>query len=162
MGAKGIRYGQGLKVVPLYAAAPTATFASKFVNCKAAHWATFLANWGTLDSAVVVTMEQATAAATTSSTPLAIKFWYRKLPAVGTDDTTITSASYSASTGVTLTASTDNSKALIIDVDPATLTEGYKFVRLVGTIGTAITGTGFMVNAILEPRYPSAVMASAS
>lgn len=162
MSTKGIRYGQGLKVTPLYAAAPTATFASKFVDVSNGHWATFLANWGTLDSAVVVTMEEATAAATTSSTPLAIKFWYRKLPAVGTDDTTITSASYSASTGVTLTASTDNSKALIIDVDPSTLTDGYHFVRLVGTISTAITATGFMVNSFLEPRYARAIQESAS
>jgi len=147
-----IRYGQGLKVTPLYAEEVTAAFASKFIKVSNAHWLTFLVNWGAIDTATTITVEQATASASTSSTPLAIKFWYRLLPAVGTDGTTISSASYCASTGKALTASTDDNKAMIIDVDPATLSDGYKYVRVVGT-NTNCAAAAFTVTGLLEQRY---------
>jgi hypothetical protein len=150
-----IRFGQGLKVTPLYAEEATAAFASKFIRVDRAHWLTFLVNWGAIDTAVTITVEQATASATTSSVPATIKFWYRLLPAVGTDDTTISSASYCASTGKALTASTDNNKAMIIDVDPATLSDTYKYVRVVGTL-TNCAAAAFTVTGLLEQRYSKA------
>lgn len=95
---------------------------------------------------------------TTPANSTAIAFSYRKGSAVGTDSMGARTAATSA--GVTFTAG-DDGKMLLIDVDPAALTDGYPYVRVVIDPGASMTAQVIAVLALLTPRYAQASQISA-
>jgi len=155
-----IRFGQGnLKIVPLACAYNTTATASNFVKINNAHWVTFGINWGAVDTAVTITVEECTSNDSTTSSPLAIPFKYRLSGAIGSD--TWGAVTTSDSAGLALVASTNNNQLMLIDIDPADLTSGYNYLRV--AIGTATNSTiPLAVNAFLESRYPQADHLSSS
>jgi len=155
----GIRYAEGVKVLPILGAkdlVATAT-ATSYVDFDNANWATFLVNCGVLTSTdstgeVVVTVEASTAG-TSNATEGAIAFQYRLSAAVDTD--TMGAITAGAAAGMAL-ANTDDNKTLIIDVDPAAVAASAadrRFVRLVFTPTAETTVTLLSVTAVLEGRY---------
>ena len=165
---KGIRYAEGLKVLPVLAPVDTTTSAvsSGEVWLREAHWVTFLVNFGNFTSdstdVVVITVESSTGNST-ASTDEAIAFSYRLSAAVDTDSMgAITAAT---SDGVTLGATSDDSKCLIIDVDPAYVTAhdtDAQYVRVVATPSGSVGALLLSAIAVIEPRYPGNSMNSAT
>lgn len=156
----GIRYAEGLKILPILAPADivaTAT-ATQYVDLDKINWATFVVSLGNVASTdstgeVVITVEASTAG-TSNATEGAIAFQYRLSAAVATDTMgAITSATAS---GAAINNTADN-VVVVIDVDPAVVAASAadrRFVRLVITPTSEITATVVGVNAFLEPRYP--------
>lgn len=154
----GIRFGEKIQVVPLYA--PVETTESKETACVAlenAQWVTFLVMTGALatdsDDQYEITVKSA-ATNSTGADDVAIPYKYRLSSAIGTDSWgAITSAT---STGFILEATTDGAKAVLIDVDPASVpaldSDGlYVYVDIATT--TMVSGP-VAVSAFIEPRYP--------
>lgn len=161
---KGIRFAEGLKVLPILAPADITTTATgtQYVDVSKAHWVTFVVQFGNLNNSTGAVTLEASTAASSNATEVAIGFKYRLTSAVATDSLgAITSAS---STGVAIAAADDN-KALIIDVDPAALPAvgaDYRYLRLFVTPAT--DNTNYLVGAVayLQPRYPGNSIASAT
>lgn len=156
----GIRYAEGMKVLPLTApvAFTTTAVESKYVDMNEAHWATFLVMFGVMTSdstdTVTITVEASTEASS-NATEVTMAFSYRLSSAVDTDSMgAITAAT---TTGVAVTASADDSKMLIIDVNPSNVAaEGadYRFLRVVATPSDAVAAGVISIVAVLESRYP--------
>lgn len=157
---KGIRFGEGLKPVPLAAAYNTTSTASSFVDVKNSHWLTFGVNWGAVDTAVTITVEECTSNSTSGgATEVAIPFRYRLSGAIGSDSWGAITTSDSS--GLALVASTNDNQMMLIDIDPSALDDGYNYVRV--KVGTASNGTlPLTVTAFLEPRYPQFNQVSSS
>jgi len=168
---KDNRFGFGAHIVPLKAPVDSAgtAYATPYVNLKDALSCTFLAYFGVVtatsaDQGVVVTVEASTAAAS-NATEVQVAFKYRLSGATGTDTWgAITSAT--AAGGVTV-ATTDDGKAVLIEVDPAVIEAAHgqrdaKFVRLVVGIDAGGTVTLNSVVALLDPAYPQATHLSAT
>lgn len=156
---KGIRFAEGLKVLPILAPqniVATAT-ATQYVDLDLVNWATFAVQFGAMTSdstdTVTVTVEASTAGSS-NATEVAIAFNYRLSSAVATDSMgAITAGSTS---GVAVTAADDN-KVLIIDVDPAVVQAtgaDFRYVRLVATPNAEMASCNIGVVAYLEHRYP--------
>ena len=128
-----IRYGEGVQVVPLLAVEATANDHSYYVHCKNAHHVTFLVGVGTCDTATTITVLEASSAATTSAQ--AIPFHYRLSGACSAGSDTWSAVTSCDSTGFALTATTDNGKFILIDIDPSDLTDGdhYLYVKTAAT-----------------------------
>lgn len=156
------RYAEKLHIVPLLApvSSTDAVAISNAVNLENAHWVSFLVNWGAITGdteKLVVSVEASThGAATTNSADTAIPFVYRLSSTLAADNwgdpTTC------ASTGLEILG-TNDSMALLIDVDPATIPAldsdaTYLHVILDGT-GLS-TNAGMSVYALMEDRYPQA------
>jgi hypothetical protein len=164
---KGIRYAEGLKVLPVLAPVDTAASAvsSESVNLREAQWVTFLVNFGNMTSdttdTVTLTVESSTGSAT-AATDEAIAFNYRVSSAVATDSMgAITAAT---SDGFALT-STDDNKCVVIDVDPAYVAAkdtDAQFIRVVATPSAAVAICLLGAIAVIEPRYPGNSMNSAT
>jgi hypothetical protein len=134
----------------------TTTTYSDVVNAGKAHWIQFLLSFGAItDDTVVVTVEECTSAAAAGNTAAA--FSYRLSSAVGTDSLGAVTAA--TASGVTITASDDN-KVLIVDVDPATLTNGYPYVRLAVDPGGSASACVVSCVILAEPRYAGATPVS--
>jgi hypothetical protein len=157
----GIRYAEGLKVLPILApVADSTSVATSYVDLDTAQWASFLVQFGAMTSdstdTVTITVECSTES-DSNATEIQVPFKYRLSAAVDTDTMgAITSAA--AATGAVVTAADDN-KLLIVDVDPASLPSltGYtdhRFLRLVLTKSAGLATNIIDVIAVLEPRYP--------
>jgi hypothetical protein len=161
----GIRYGQGLKPLPILTVADvvaTAT-ATAYFDLDQLNWATVIVSFGAIASTdstgeVVITVEASTAA-----TEGNVAFSYRLSAAVGTDSMgAITAATAAAGAAIPNTA--DNT-VVLIDIDPAVVAASAadrRYVRLVITPTSEITST--IVGAILiaEPRYPGNAIPSST
>lgn len=153
---KGIRFAEGLKVLPILAPqniVATAT-ATEYVDLKLANWATFAVQFGamTSDSTDICTVTvQASTAASSNATEISVAFNYRLSSAVATDSMGAITAATTA--GVAVTAADDN-KVLVIDVDPASLGGDYRFVRLVATPNAEMASCNLGAVAFLEHRFP--------
>jgi hypothetical protein len=166
---KDARLALGESVVPLKAPVDSAgtAFATPYVSLKNALHATFYYYMGVVtatsaDQNIVVTMEAATAAAS-SATDVAIAFKYRLSGATGTD--TLGAITSVTATGVSLDTTTADGKMLIIDVDPAALEAvlvDAAFVRMVVGIDAGGTVTLNAAWAELDPRYPQLTQLSAT
>lgn len=164
---KGIRYAEGLKVLPVIAPVDTAATAksSESVYLREAQWVTFLLQFGNLTSdstdTITITVESSTGSAT-AATDEAIAFNYRVSSAVATDSMgAITAAT---SDGFALT-STDDNKCVVIDVDPAYVASkdtDAQFIRVVATPSAAVAICLLSAVAVIEPRYPGNSMNSAT
>lgn len=160
-----MRYGEGLKVVPLLSAAATDSTVSAFVKVDQANWLTFLVHMGANDTTSTITVECCTANSTSGAALVAIPFSYRLSGEMGSDTwgaiTTVDSSGYA------LTSDYAN-VSLLLDIDPADLaadtgldTVEYWFAR-VKIACTSYSSNPIDVHAFLEPRWRKLDMNSAS
>ena len=148
-------------VVPVIAPFDTTTTVTEFftdiVGVKEYDAIEFVISFGAItgDTLVVKVYE---CDSITPGTATAIAFTYRLTSAVLTD--AVGAPTACASTGLTITAG-DDDKVLLIDVDPAALTDGYPYVRVGIDPGASMTHllTGAVV--LLKPRYPQQTNISA-
>lgn len=156
----GIRYAEGLKVLPVLApvAFTTTSINTEAVDMGENHWATFLINFGqmTSDSTDTVTVTVVCSSVDTSATGECIDFAYRLSAAVDTD--LMGAITAGTTDGVAVTAISD-ATLLIIDVDASKMvnktgvTPGrYLTLELAPSAEMASGVVG--VIAVLEPRYP--------
>jgi len=164
----GIRYAEGVKVLPILTPADivaTATYTS-YVDLDKVNWATFLVSLGAVSgtdstSEVVITVEASTAG-TSNATEGAVAFSYRLSAAVNTDTMGAITAATAAG-GAAINSTADNT-VVVIDVDPAVVaaTADRRFVRLLITPTAEITATVVGVIAVLEHRYPGNAIPSST
>jgi hypothetical protein len=162
MSYKGIRYGEGLHILPLTApvAFTTSAVSSAFIDMDVNHWVSFLVSFGVMTSdstdTVTLTVEACAIGTTTDSGETAMAFNYREYSAVATDSAgDITAAT---ATGMSVDASTDDAKVILIDVDPAKVAgavTGGRWVRVVATPSAAVAAGVISIVAVTEPRYPA-------
>ena len=166
---KGIRFAEGLKVLPLTApvAFTTSAVASQFVDMKLLNHVSFLVMFGVMTSdstdTVTVTVEACPIGTTTDSDDQPIAFRYRLSSAVGTDNWGAVTTS--STSGVALTADANDAMALLIDVDPAeaqTELSTARWLRVVATPSAAIAAGVISVVTVGEPRYPGAEQSSST
>lgn len=157
----GIRFAQGLQVVPLVTPAVLADGESAHVKVENMQWLSFLINFGTITAstdAVKFSIYSTTnAAGSTNSNDTALPFWYRLSSAVGTDDWGDVTYVSTGSDGVTVTGSDD--MLLILDLDPAIIPskdDGATHVYVDYDVTITATDTAPIVSIIgvFEPRYP--------
>lgn len=168
---KDARLAFGEHIVPLKAPVDSAgtAYATPYVNLKDALHCTFFAYFGVVtatsaDQNVIVTVEASTAA-TSNATEVALAYKYRLSGATGTD--TWGAVTSVANTGISLDTTTVDGKMLAIDIDPAAIEAAHgqrdaKFVRLVMGIDAGGTVTLNGVWAELDPMYPQTTHLSAS
>lgn len=153
----GVRFAEKHQIVPVYSPA-SCSDATKTaaVSLENAQWVTFLLQIGTLatDSDDLITLTVVTGAAgTTGAADTAIPFKYR-VASVGTDSWSAITDGTTA--GVRIEATTDNDKAYLIDVDPASipaLDADAAYVYL--DLATSTLTSGYAsACAFIEPRYP--------
>jgi hypothetical protein len=157
---KGIRYAEGLKVLPILGpiAFTTSAIDTEPIDMNENHWATFLCSFGamTSDSTDTVTVTVMCSSVETSATGNEVAFSYRLSAAVDTD--TMGAITAATSDGVAITAE-DDDKVLIIDVNPDALahansaTDG-RWVSLKFTPSAEMASGIVGVIAIGENRYP--------
>lgn len=158
---KDARFGILDNILPLIAPVDTAATEKRtpFLDMRKALHTTILVYFGvttatSADQNIIVTLQAATSAASTSET--AIAFRYRLSGATGANTwgavTTATSA------GASLDTTTLDNKILLIDVDPAALpaigADNY-FVSVVVTPDAGGTVTLLSALAISDPQYAS-------
>lgn len=164
----GIRYAEGLKVLPLLEPkdiVATAT-ASAYLDCDLLNWVTILVSFGAIASTdstgeVVVTVEASTAGSS-NATEGAIAGSYRLSAAVATD--TMGAITAFTASGFAVGNASDNVTA-VIDIDPAVVAASAadrRFVRVVVTPTSEITSTLVGITAICEPRYPGNTIPSST
>lgn len=168
-----VRFGQGLKILPVLAPIDTGASAvvSAFVDCDLAHWITFVLPFGNLTSddsdEIEILVRCSSEDTSATSEPLAIPFWYRVTSAVATDSTTDIVAGTSDGIGTSddgINASGLENKVLIIDVDPAVVAAytgaQQRWVSLAIAPQGPITLLGAL--AFIEHRYPGNNMPSST
>lgn len=163
-----LRYAEGLKVLPILAPQnmTTSAVSTGEVWLREAQWVTFVVQFGAFTSdstdVCVITVESSTSNST-AATDEGIAFNYRLSAAVDTDSMgAITAAT---SDGVTIGATSDDNKALIIDVDPAYVARkdtDAQYLRVVLTPSADVAGLQVGAVAYIEPRYPGNAMHSAT
>jgi hypothetical protein len=162
---EGIRFAQGLKVLPVLGPVDTAATAAvtNFVDLNMVNWITFLVPFGNMTSddcdIVNIIARCSTEGSSAATEPEAINFWYRITSAVGTDSlstgpTAGTSDGIGTSDDGVNAANLDN-KVVIIDIDPSVVAAKGADMRWV-SLAFAPTGpiTLLGVTAICEHKYP--------
>ena len=157
---KGIRYAEGIKVLPILKPqniVATAT-ATSYVNTKNSNWNSFWVQFGDMTSdstdLVTITVECSTAG-TSNATESQIAFQYRLSSAVDTDSMgAITAAT--ASGGAVINA-TNDAQGVWIDLDPSAVAANaadMRWVRVVITPDALIAACTVGVTYFGETRYP--------
>jgi hypothetical protein len=157
MAYNGVRYGQGLNVIPVLAPVDqgnAGTDNTSYVDLKHANWLTFLVMMGNMTSDASDTVTFVCDCSTDGSTTgNACAFKYRLSAAVGTN--TWGDITDATSDGAAIVGATDDNKAILIDVDPAVVLQaktGACWARLectnVGPISL------ISVCAFVEQKYP--------
>jgi hypothetical protein len=172
MASHGIRYAQGLQVVPLEGPADiTADAESEWVELENMQWVSFLVICGKIgvSDTINVAVKSTTSATsgTTNANDYALPFDYRKSSAVGDDDwgaiTSVTTA-----TGYVQITAADDDKLFLIDIDPAVVAahdSDAKYLYLDWDVtDSSSTDTATIVGAVgvFEPRYPQNEQVSSS
>ena len=155
-----IEYMEKIHFVPLLAPIDTTTSAvfSAGTRVRNYRWCTFLVELGVCATIGTLTVYESTSAATTSA--VTMPFWYRLADTVGVD--ALAASTSCASTGVAYAAQ-GTGTAYVIDVDPATMTDGYDYLRVCVTPAAGAGGATLVsVSALLEPRYPGKTPISSS
>lgn len=153
----GVRFGEGINVIPVLAPVDqgnAGTDNTIYVDLKRANWLTFLVMMGAMTSDASDTVTFVVDCSTDGSTTgAACAFQYRLSAAVGTN--TWGAVTDSTSDGAAIVGATDDNKAILIEVDPATVAaakEGACWARLectnVGPI-SLISACAFV-----ETKYP--------
>ena len=158
---KDFKFGEGYTVIPLVIQEGAVNLESNFIDVGGGHWVTFLLAFGDCDTAITVTVEAASAAATTSGET--IGFYYRLSGAVSAGSDTWGAITSADSAGFSLTATTDTGKLTMIEVDPSTLPAGKNFVH-VNTAATSYNSPtpAHVVIAVLDARYSQNVHPSST
>lgn len=152
-------------IVPILAPVDIAGNATEtpFMDLKTAHQAAFVVYFGVLTTATAadhidVTLVAATSSATTSEA--AVTFSYRLSAATGTNTWGAITAALAA--GVEI-ASTDDGKALWIEIDPAAIQAQKADARFVSVHLTPDGMAASLVSVIgmISPRYRQTTMVSA-
>ena len=158
----GIRFAQKLQVVPKKTPEVLADGDFAHTRLKNMQWLSFLCNWGTITTAtdsVVYRVYSTTAEdGSTSTSDVALPFWYRLSSAVGSDDWGDVTHVSTGSDGVTITGDLDD-KMLIIDVDPAVIPSKddnatHVYIDIDVTITATDTAPYGSIIGVFEPRYP--------
>jgi hypothetical protein len=168
---KDARYAFGAHIVPLKAPVDAAAtdFATPYVNLKDALHCTLFAYFGvttaaSADQNLIVTVEASTAA-TSNASEVAIAYSYRLSGATGTD--TWGAATAVASTGFSADTTTIDGKLIAIDIDPAKIEAAHgqrdaKYIRMVVDLDAGNTVNLIAVWAELDAAYPQTTHLSAS
>lgn len=141
-----MKYAMDYHVVPVLTnTSASAATTTQWVDVGEYGWVDFLYQHGNLTAASTVTLEECTGNDTTApATEAAMPLVYRQTSATATDSlgaaTTADSGGFTSSTGSIIE---------VVSVNPASLTDGYRYVRL--AIAAAI-GLKSAV-AICYPRY---------
>lgn len=164
---KGVRFGEGINVVPVLAPIDIAATATNtaYVDLDMANWITFLLQFGNMTSdtsdTVTITVEASSDGA--SSGDVTIPFRYRLSSAVATNAWGAITASTSDGAAI-LTAASDN-MSVLVDVDPAACqtSDGMTDARWVRATITPL-GPITLVSAcaFVETRYPANAIPSSS
>jgi hypothetical protein len=164
----GIRFAEGLKVLPVLApiAFTTSAIDTEPVDMNENHWVTFLCNFGamTSDSTDTVTVTVICSSVETSATGDEVPFSYRLSAAVDTDSMGAITAG--TTDGVVVTAE-DDAKVLIVDVNPSVCahyngrTDG-RWVWLKLTPSADVASGIVGVIAVGESRYPGNAIPSST
>jgi hypothetical protein len=167
----GIRFAQGLKILPVLGPVDTAATAAVtgFVDLNMANWVTFLVSFGNMtsdDSDVVNIIARASTEGTSAATePTAINFNYRVSSAVATDLMGAITAGTSdgISSSDLYNASDLDNTVVVIDVDPSVVaakSADMRWVSLAFTPTGPITILGVM--AVIEHKYPGNTIPSST
>ena len=169
--AKGIRFADGLQVVPLLApAATTADAESAFVKCKNLQWLSFIISVGNLSGSATATWNIAIKSTTssggsTAAGDYALPFTYRSAT-LGTDNwgdaTAVTTA-----TGYVQFTGGEGDVNILIDVNPADIashdSDATEVYVDIDHTGDGATDSCYMsIVGVFEPRYPQAENLSSS
>jgi len=133
---------------------------SDYVNMGLNDWVTFLLYFGSADATTMdIQLWQSSAASCTSKTALGFNYRYQT---TATDSmstiTAVTASSATASFETTGTAVA--SKLYLIDVDPDTMTDGKKYLKL---SATGSSGNNLVaIAALVFPKYPQAIPVASS
>lgn len=162
MAHNGIRFAEGLQVVPLLAPkSTTADTETEHVKLENLHWLTFIVMTDTEAGSSTCTtniyVKSTTAEGSTAANDYALPFWYRTA-SVGTDDWGSITAVTTATGYVQFTAANDE-YAILIDVDPDVIyahdsdaTHLYLDLDTAGDNATDVIRSA--VVGVFEPRYP--------
>jgi len=163
MAHNGIRFAEGLQVVPLLAPkSTTADIESEHVKLENLHWLTFIvmndAEAGSSTCTTNIYVKSTTnAAGSTAAGDYALPFWYRTAT-VGTDDWGAITAVTTATGYVQFNASQDE-YCILIDVDPDVIyahdsdaTHLYIDLDTAGDNATDVIRSSVL--GVFEPRYP--------
>jgi len=159
-----MRYAQDYHLLPVLTATTVtaASTSTQFVNMSGNLWVDFHVILGALTTDdLTITVEECTANATVtdSAAEVAIPFCYRKCVAVASD--TIGALTTADSGGFVVSAD-ETGLCFVISVDPASLDEGYNYVRVTLAESDGTTAAVKAVNAILYPRYMQAIPPSST
>lgn len=162
-----LRYVQGVKALPVLAPQDitTSETTTGFVDMQNANWCTFVVSTGNLNNSTATVKVEASTAGSTNATSVAIPFTYRLSASAVATDGGFGAVTAGTSTGISL-VSTDDSKLLIIDVDPAALPSNpgadFRYVGLLITPASDNTNYLVAASAFLETRYSGNTIASAT
>ena len=159
-----MRYAQDYHLLPLLTTTTVtaAATSSQFVDMSKNLWVDFHVILGALTTDdLTITVEECTAnaTATDSAAEVAIPFVYRKCVAVASD--TIGALTTADSGGLVVSAD-ETGLTFVVSVDPASLDDGYKYVRVTLSESAGTTAAVKTVQAILYPRYMQAVPPSST
>jgi len=160
-----IAYGMGETVTLLLAPIDKTTSTevnSAVVNVEGANWVTFFCYFGvvTSDSTNYGTLciNETTACDTVSA--VAIPFHYRLSPATGGDSWgDVTSC---ASSGLVVVGHAIDGMCYMIDVDPASMDDGYKYLHVSWGLESDPSAQLVAMWAVIDPRYPQEAQLSTS
>lgn len=140
-----------LQFVPLMSPADLGAVdaGSAFVNVRNAQQVSFIVPLGTITGGTcTITVDKSPDG--TAGPHVKTPFMYRLSSAVGTDTW---GNPTSASTAGVAVAATDDDKVLLIEIDPASLGDGFSFLRVWLDLAGSTTACEAAVIAVLEPRY---------
>lgn len=162
MAHNGIRFAEGLQVVPLLAPkSSTADQETEHVKLENLHWLTFIVmtdtEAGSASATWNVYVKSTTAEGSTNANDYALPFWYRTAN-VATDNWGSITAVSTATGYVQFTAANDE-YAILIDVDPDVIyahdsdaTHLYLDLDTAGDNATDVCRVSVL--GVFEPRYP--------
>lgn len=170
----GIRFAEGMKILPVLAPVDTAATAvqTAFVDLDLANWLTYVIAFGNLTSddsdAVVITARCSSEDTSATTEPLAIPFWYRLSTAVATDtgwgDITAGTSDGIGSSDDSINAANLDSKVLVIDIDPSVVAAYSGGQQRWASLNIAPQGpiTILGVTAFIEQKYPGNTIPSST
>lgn len=147
------KYGMFQQVIPVLAPIDiiSSTTYSNFVKVNNAKWLQFQVQFGVITGdSCDITVEGCTSNDTTGITEITLPYNYRLSGAVGSDTW---GAVTTADSGGFAVSASDDGKMVLIDVDPATIDEGYNYVRLALAAYASMSACLASAVAVVYPRY---------
>ena len=146
-----LKYGMNTHIIPVFAPLDIAAndINTTHIKVNNALHVTFLVQFGVVTGDTInITVEESTSAATTGAE--AIPFAFRLTGDTASD--TYGAVTTCDSLGATITASDDN-KLLIIDVDPATMSDDCNYLSVLGVTESSMSACLTSCIALVYPRY---------